>query len=219
VRELLRWIAMSIKVLIVDDRPVVQEGLRSFFADTAIGHCYFATDRELAESEFRRRRPDIVLLEPKLRGDDGFLLLESLFETDPDARVIIFTDFDDPTQIARAAALGAREFLHKTSSPETILRTIQAVSNGDPLPESSVLAEFRKNLRRRKPEFAENTPLTNRELQVLRHVAMGLSNREIGKSLEISIETVKEHVQNILRKLDVNDRTQAAVWAVRRDLI
>jgi DNA-binding NarL/FixJ family response regulator len=61
--------------------------------------------------------------------------------------------------------------------------------------------------------------LTNREIQVLRHVAMGLSNREIGKSLEISIETVKEHVQNILRKLDVNDRTQAAVWAVRRNMI
>jgi DNA-binding NarL/FixJ family response regulator len=74
-------------------------------------------------------------------------------------------------------------------------------------------------MRRRRHETVENTPLTSRELQVLRHVGMGLSNREIGKSLEISIETVKEHVQNILRKLDVNDRTQAAVWAVRRELI
>ena len=64
-----------------------------------------------------------------------------------------------------------------------------------------------------------DVPLTNREMQVLRHIAMGLSNREIGKSLGISVETVKEHVQNILRKLDVNDRTQAAVWAVKRRLV
>ena len=209
---------MSIKVLIVDDRPVVQEGLRSFFADTTVAECFSAGDRITAEQEFRRRRPDIVLLEPKLRDGDGFLLFEALLDLEPRLRVIIFTEFDNPTQIARAAALGAKELLHKSASSETILRTIQLVFRGEPLPEPSVLFEYRRNLRRRKPELVENTPLTNRELQVLRHVAMGLSNREIARSLEISVETVKEHVQNVLRKLDVNDRTQAAVWAVRRDL-
>ena len=74
-------------------------------------------------------------------------------------------------------------------------------------------------MRRRHEREDDGIPLTNRELQVLRHVALGLSNREIGQSLGISIETVKEHVQNILRKLDVNDRTQAAVWAVRRGVV
>jgi DNA-binding NarL/FixJ family response regulator len=73
--------------------------------------------------------------------------------------------------------------------------------------------------RRKDRSDSHDIPLTNRELQVLRHVALGLSNREIGRSLGISIETVKEHVQNILRKVDANDRTQAAVWAVRRGLI
>ncbi len=210
---------MSIKVLIVDDRPVVQEGLRSFFADTAVAECFTASNRSTAEQEFRRRRPDLVLLEPKLQGDDGFLLLEALLKLEPRLPVIIFSEFDDLLQIARAAALGAKEYLHKSSTPETILRTIQLVAGGQPLPEDSLLQEVRRNLRRRKPELVENTPLTNRELQVLRHVAMGLSNREIARSLEISVETVKEHVQHVLRKLDVNDRTQAAVWAVRRDLV
>lgn len=210
---------MSIKVLIVDDRPVVQEGLRSFFVDSSVAECIAAGDRVTAEQEFRRRRPDVVLLEPKLRDDDGYLLFETLLEFEPRLRVIVFTDFDNPLQIARAAALGAKEWLPKSSAPQVILRTIQAVFRGDPSPEESILQEFRRNLRRRKSDLVENTPLTNRELQVLRHVAMGLSNREIARSLEISVETVKEHVQNVLRKLDVNDRTQAAVWAVRRDLV
>ena len=210
---------MSIKVLIVDDRPVVQEGLRSFFADTAVAECFTASTRTTAEQEFRRRRPDVVLLEPKLQGDDGFLLLEALLKLEPRLPVVIFSEFDDLLQIARAAALGAKEYLHKSSTPETILRTIQLVAGGQPLPEDSLLHEVRRNLRRRKPELVQNTPLTNRELQVLRHVAMGLSNREIARSLEISVETVKEHVQHVVRKLDVNDRTQAAVWAVRRNLV
>jgi DNA-binding NarL/FixJ family response regulator len=74
-------------------------------------------------------------------------------------------------------------------------------------------------MERRHEPVKEDIPLTNREIQVLRHVALGLSNREIGQSLEISVETVKEHVQNILRKIKVNDRTQAAVWAVRKGLV
>ena len=81
------------------------------------------------------------------------------------------------------------------------------------------MVETQARMRRPRQSIDHDVPLTNREMQVLRHIAMGLSNREIGKSLEISVETVKEHVQNILRKLDVNDRTQAAVWAVKRKLV
>src|SRR5207244_79656 len=72
---------------------------------------------------------------------------------------------------------------------------------------------------RRRPTYDEDIPLTNREVQVVRHVALGLSNREIGRSLDISIETVKEHVQNVLRKLEADDRTEAAVWAVKKGLV
>ena len=81
------------------------------------------------------------------------------------------------------------------------------------------MRNIKRVMKKRHDRGNDGIPLTNRELQVLRHVALGLSNREIGSSLGISIETVKEHVQNILRKLDVSDRTQAAVWAVRRSVV
>ena len=210
---------MTIKVLVVDDQPVVQEGLQRFFQDTPVTACLFAGDCAKAVEEFRRQKPQVVLLEPRLKTGDGFDVLEQLMEIDAKARVIVFTSFDYPTNIARAAALGAKEFLLKTATPQCIVQTIRLVASDEANPEGSLITEYRRNLRRRRNETAENTPLTNRELQVLRHIGMGLSNREIGKSLEISIETVKEHVQNILRKLDVSDRTQAAVWAVRRELI
>ena len=95
---------------------------------------------------------------------------------------------------------------------------IKQAALGTPTSQDSLLVTTKTRMKRSRGIDSES-PLTNRETQVLRHVSMGLKNREIGKSLGISVETVKEHVQNILRKLDVNDRTQAAVWAIRNDFI
>lgn len=209
---------MSIKVLVVDNQPVVCEGLDHFFAGTNVSVVGYANDGKQVIELTRKHHPDVFLLEIQLGDVDGLTVLEEIVERDPMAKVIAFSGHDTPTHIARSAALGAREFLRKSSTPEQIVRTIEAVHDGRPR-EDSLLVSYQGAMRRRRVDSEENGPLTNREIQVLRHVAMGLSNREIGKSLEISIETVKEHVQNILRKLDVNDRTQAAVWAVRRELV
>ena len=209
---------MSIKVLVIDDQPVVCDGLDRFFVGTnviVVGH---ARDGNQAHELLRKHRPDVILLEIRLGENDGFAILEEIVELDSTAKVIVFSGHDTPTHIARSTALGAKEFLRKSSDRNLIISTVEAIAGGQPVA-SSLVAEYQGALRRRRSDADENVPLTNREIQVLRHVAMGLSNREIGKSLEISIETVKEHVQNILRKLDVNDRTQAAVWAVRRDMI
>ncbi len=209
---------MSIKVLVIDDQPVVCEGLDRFFADTNVTVVGHACDGKQANEMLGKLRPDVILLEIRLGENDGFATLEEIVDRDSTAKVIVFSGHDTPTSIARATALGAKEFLRKSSDRSGIVSTIEAVAAGQPVA-NSLVAEYQGSLRRRRSGADENFPLTNREIQVLRHVAMGLSNREIGKSLEISIETVKEHVQNILRKLDVNDRTQAAVWAVRRDMI
>ena len=99
-----------------------------------------------------------------------------------------------------------------------MIRAIESAARGEQTPETSLLVTTSTRMRRTSSRSA-NSPLTKREMQVLQHVAMGLSNREVGKALGISVETVKEHVQNILRKLDVNDRTQAAVWAVRQGFV
>lgn len=209
---------MPIRLLVVDDQPVSCEGLTQFFAKSIVDVVGFVNDSSQLPGLLLKHRPDVILLEARLGESDGLAVLEAIMENDPQAKVIVFSAHDTPTHIARAAALGAREFVRKSSERAQLMAAIESVHRGETL-ESSLLATYRGAMRRRRAEAEDGGPLTNREIQVLRHVAMGLSNREIGKSLEISIETVKEHVQNILRKLDVNDRTQAAVWAVRREMI
>ena len=191
---------MSIKVLVVDNQPVVCEGLEHFFADTIITFVGSVRDSKQMHENIRKHRPDVILLEIRLGEIDGLALLEEIVERDPTAKVIIFSGHDTPTNIARSAALGAREFLRKSSGREHILNTLESVHDGRPR-EESLLISYQGAMRRRRVESEENGPLTNREIQVLRHVAMGLSNREIGKSLEISIETVKEVDQRTAERL------------------
>ena len=131
----------------------------------------------------------------------------------------MFTGHENPSYVARAVALGAAGYLMKGATKDEIVDAIQRAHTGLPPEPDSLMGNVRNTMVRRRPTYDEDIPLTNREVQVVRHVALGLSNREIGRSLEISIETVKEHVQNILRKIDAADRTQAAVWAVKRGLV
>lgn len=107
----------------------------------------------------------------------------------------------------------------KGATREEIISAIRRAHTGLPPDADSEMGKVRNTMARRRPTYDEDIPLTNREVQVVRHVALGLSNREIGRSLDISIETVKEHVQNVLRKLEAGDRTEAAVWAVKKGLL
>jgi DNA-binding NarL/FixJ family response regulator len=116
-------------------------------------------------------------------------------------------------------ALGASDYVLKGASREDLIATITAAAAGESPSRSGELKRIASTMKVRQVIDDDDVPLTQRETQVLRHVALGLSNREIGCSLEISVETVKEHVQNILRKIAVSDRTQAAVWAVRKGLV
>jgi DNA-binding NarL/FixJ family response regulator len=133
--------------------------------------------------------------------------------------LILFTHSDDLMDYVRAAASGAFDFVTKTEPVSAVFESIAAVLAGKPLDPRGVLKQKQSRLRKPREPVREDIPLTGRELQVLKHVALGLSNREIARSLKIGVETIKEHIQNILRKLNLNDRTHAAVWAVRKDLI
>jgi len=133
--------------------------------------------------------------------------------------VVMLSTYDNPTYIARAVALGASDYVLKGSKRDDIVATIVSVAQGDVPSRTGELKRIAAAMKVRQTVDDDDVPLTQRETQVLRHVALGLSNREIGRSLEISVETVKEHVQNILRKIAVSDRTQAAVWAVRKGLV
>lgn len=210
---------MTIRVVVADHHEVVRWGIRSFLRGTDVEIVAEAASGQQAIDLASEWRPDILLLDVRLPGVDGLSAMETLRDQGLAIRFVVFTAFDNPTYIARSVAAGASEYLLKSASQQQLLAAIRGASRGDPPLDGSLLVQVRRVMNRRHKGQRDEIPLTNRELQVLRHVALGLSNREIGRALEISIETVKEHVQNMLRKLNVNDRTQAAVWAVRRGLV
>ena len=135
--------------------------------------------------------------------------------------MVILSAYDNPTYVARAAALGADDYVLKNGASQTMYESLDRAGNGKTPPPDSRLTKIRRTMRGRLTyrRCPRNCPLTGREAQVLRHVALGLSNKEIARSLAISVETVKEHVQNILRKIEANDRTDAAVRAIKLGIL
>jgi DNA-binding NarL/FixJ family response regulator len=210
---------MSIKILVADDHEVVRSGIESLLEGSDIEIVAQAHDGGDAVHKTLSHHPDVLLMDIRMPEIDGLTALETIRRKAPDTRVVMLSTYDNPTYVARSVALGASDYVLKGSSRDELIAAIRRAASGDTPDSQSVLQRVRGAMSKRKEPIDDEIPLTNRELQVLRHVALGLSNREIGRSLEISVETVKEHVQNILRKIDVTDRTQAAVWAVRKNLV
>jgi DNA-binding NarL/FixJ family response regulator len=208
-----------INVLVADDHEVVRSGLASLLQGTDINIVGEAANGNEAVQRTLEQEPDVVLMDIRMPEADGLEALERLQKERPGTKVVMLSTYDNPTYVARSVALGACDYVLKGSPREMLIGAISRAAAGDAPADDSVLHRIKGTMAKRQDPADENVPLTKREMQVLRHVALGLSNREIGRSLGISIETVKEHVQNILRKIDVSDRTQAAVWAVRRDLV
>lgn len=209
---------MPIRVLVVDDHEVVRVGLRHTFQDTEIEVCGEAATSADAISKVESTKPDVVLLDIRMEGGDGLNTLGRLKLDHAELPILLFSAYDNPTYVARAVALGAAGYVVKDASRDRLLECIRKAANGES-------AWTREELRRvtgalATPRLAGDieVPLTQRESEVLRQMALGLTNKEIAKALGISYETVKEHVQHILRKIGVTDRTQAAVWAVRKNL-
>ena len=210
---------MSIRLLVCDDHEVIRTGLASLLAGTDIEIIGEAASGKDTLRLAQKDKPDVILLDIRMADGDGLATLEKLRAKVPESKVVMLSTYDNPTYIARAVALGASDYVLKGSPREDLIATIQAAAAGESPSRSGELKKIANTMKVRQVVVDDDVPLTQRETQVLRHVALGLSNKEIGKSLEISVETVKEHVQNILRKIAVSDRTQAAVWAVRKGLV
>jgi DNA-binding NarL/FixJ family response regulator len=210
---------MSIRILIADDHEVIRTGLASLLAGSGIEIVAEATTGKETLKEAQRTKPDVILLDIRMPEGDGLSTLEKLRVKVPESRVVMLSTYDNPTYVARSVALGAADYVLKGSSREDLVTTITAAGRGESPSRCGELKRIATAMKVRQAIDDDDVPLTQRETQVLRHVALGLSNKEIGRSLEISVETVKEHVQNILRKIAVSDRTQAAVWAVRKGLV
>ena len=211
---------MSITLLIADDLEVVREGVAHLLKNSEIQIVAEATTGDEAVELTIQRNPDVVLMDIRMPESDGLSALEKIRRALPNMPVVMLSTYDNPTYVARSVALGASDYILKDLTRQDLIDSIRRAAGGEQPIEDSIIQRVSSAMSKRRVRDQDGeVPLTNRELQVLRHVALGLSNREIGQSLGISVETVKEHVQNILRKIDATDRTQAAVWAVRKGLV
>lgn len=209
---------MPLSLLVVDDHEIVRQGLISLFKDSDVRICAEASSSEEAIRAARKHKPDVALVDVLLDGVDCFDSIKRLRAAAADMKVVMLSAFDNPTYVARAVAVGAHDYLLKTATRAELIAAINSASNGAAPSRAGQLKGVAHAMRNRTSTNDAGVNLTPRESQVLRLIAMGLSNQEIADALEISIETVKEHVQNLLRKTSLGDRTQAAVWALRNGL-
>lgn len=209
----------KIKLLIADDHEVVRSGLKVLLADTDIKIVGEVATGATAVKFALEHDIDVALLDIRMPDGDGLTSLGRIKLDKPDLPILILSTFDNPTYVARAVALGASGYLLKGCTRDDLIKAIHIAVAGES-------AWTREELRRVTGALATprltadiEVPLTQRESEVLKQLAHGLTNKEIAQTLKISYETVKEHVQHILRKVGVSDRTQAAVWAVRKELV
>jgi len=200
------------KALIADSHEIVRIGLKHLLSRWTVIE---SSDADTALKLHKKHKPDVTILEVRIPGD-GLACLTRIKLDNPDAHVLMLSGHDNPTYAARAVALGAQGYLSKTATAKEILAAVKAVASGENIWTRSSLRQISGSL---MSANGSDVSLTRREGEVIRQLALGLSNKEIGLALGISYETVKEHVQHILRKLGVSDRTQAAVWAVRKELV
>jgi len=200
------------KVLIADDHEVVRIGLKQILNGWNVVE---ATDSESALKQVRKHKPNVTILDVRMPGD-GLACLSRIKLDNPTMPVLMLSGNENPTYTARAVALGAQGYISKTATAKEILGAVKAVANGESIWTRELLRRVTGSL---ATANGADVSLTKRESEVLKQLALGLTNKEIAQALGISYETVKEHVQHILRKLGVTDRTQAAVWAVRQNLV
>jgi DNA-binding NarL/FixJ family response regulator len=209
----------AIKLLVADDHEVVRAGLKSILTGTDIKIIGEASTGEAALRLAMKHNPDVVLMDIRMPEGDGLTALNRIKLDRPNIPVLMWSAFDNPTYVARAVALGANGYILKSASREKLLQGIRTAAKGENTWTREELRRVTGALATPRLSSDIEVPLTQRESEVLRQLALGLTNKEIALALKISYETVKEHVQHVLRKVGVTDRTQAAVWAVRKGLV
>ena len=205
-----------IRVLIVDDHAVVRRGLRSFLdLQPDVEVVGEAADGATAEEMTAKLNPDVVLLDLVMPDTDGIATIRRLGEGREKTTVLVLTSFLDDVHVFAALQAGAAGYLLKDVQPDELIRAIRQVHQGESALHPKVAARLVQHTAQ-PAGFADFTP---RERDVLRLLAEGFANKEIARRLSLSEKTVKTHVSNILQKLGVADRTQAALLAVRRGLV
>lgn len=208
-----------IKVLIVDDHEMVRLGISTYLGvQPDLEVAGEATDGQQGVDLALKLRPDVILMDLVMPNMDGIEATKTILKAWPKARIIILTSFIDDEKVYPAIEAGAASYILKTSTAEEIAAAIRQTAQGESVLEPQVTTKMMNHLaQKNQPQLYDD--LTNREREVLQLIAQGRSNQEIASELFITLKTVKTHVSNILAKLEVEDRTQAAIYAFKHHLV
>jgi NarL family two-component system response regulator LiaR len=209
----------TIRLLIADDHAIVREGLRALIAtEPGLELVAEASDGIEAVSKVHALKPDVILLDMMMPRKDGLGAIEEIMKDQPNARILVLTSFAEDDKVFPAIKAGALGYLLKDSSPQELLQAIRNVYQGEASLHPTIARKLMRELNQ-PPSLPPTTdPLTEREVEVLRLVAQGLSNDDIAEKLVVSERTVRTHVSHILDKLHLANRTQMALYAVREGI-
>lgn len=209
----------TIRILICDDHAVVRRGLRSLVGVKPemelIGE---AVDGEEAVSMAKKLKPDVIIMDLIMPRKDGVTAIAEIKKKNHDARILVLTSFSDDKNVFSAIKAGASGYLLKDSSPEDLLQAIDDVYQGKSSLHPVIAQKVIHEMHQPSDLPPTDDPLSEREVEVLRNVAQGMSNQEIAQTLKIKEGTVRIHVGNILNKLQLANRTQATLYALREGL-
>ncbi len=204
--------AGTIRVLVADDHPVVRTGLAAVLVQQAdLELVAEAENGERAVALYREHQPDVCLMDLRMPVMDGVEAIRAITTEFPEARILALTTYEGDADIRRALEAGARGYLLKDMLLTDVVQSVRAVHHGERVIPNAVAA--------RLAEFPERSDLTERELEVLKLVARGLSNKEVARAIGRTDETVKIHLKNVFAKLGVADRTEAVTVALTRGLL
>jgi DNA-binding NarL/FixJ family response regulator len=208
----------KIRLLIADDHEMLRSGVKAMLAGTEIKVIGEVVTGRAAVAYALEHDVDVVLLDVRMPDGDGLTALGRIKLDKPDLPILMLSAFDNPAYVARAVALEASGFLLKGCARDELVNAITKAATGERIFTRDELRRVSGSLTTPRITADIEVPLTQREAEVLRHLANGLTNEELAEVLQMGYETVKEHLKNVFRKIGINDRTQAAVWAVRKGL-
>ena len=205
----------TIRVAIADDHPIVRQGLRvALGAQDDLELIGEASNGAEAVEVARRLEPDVMIMDLQMPVMDGISAIEEITEENEDARILVLTSFPDDNNVFSAIKAGAMGLLLKEAPPEELLEAIRTVNSGEAALHPTIARKLIQEVKAPTETRSSLDPLTPREMDVLKCLARGLSNREIAEELTVSVRTVTTHMRNILDKLHVSNRTQAALYAL-----
>lgn len=211
---------MSIKVMLADDHVLMREGIRQLLEfDGSIDVIAEANDGEECLEKLNTVKPQVLLLDINMPKKNGIEVLEDIKKKNIDVKVLILTVHNEIEYLLKAVDIGVDGYILKDSESTELKKAINSVINGESYIQPKLIPSLNKKLLTRDVDKDKIDSLTSRELEVLIQVANGMFNKEIATSLNISERTVKNHISNIFKKIDVSDRTQAAVFAIKNDII